>query len=63
MNLHLMNLHLMILLLSINVTHKDEPLIEAPQVVCPLSMDEYVSQYASWARKEIRNNNRRTHAR
>lgn len=30
------------------------PLYEYPQVVCPISIDEYLEWYKEWARPEIR---------
>lgn len=37
-----MNIHLMIILLGfVAPVHKDMPLIEAPQVVAPASIEEY----------------------
>ncbi len=50
-----MNTHVLLLLLSLHAPkHKDEYVIPAPQVVCPLTMDEYINHYQWWARKEIR---------
>lgn len=50
-----MNIHVMLVLLGLQVPKsKDLKLQEAPQVVCPLSLDEYVSVFRFWARKEVR---------
>jgi hypothetical protein len=50
-----MTITLMLLWLSIrNIEQKDIPLQVAPQVVAPLSMDEYLLGFKSWARNEVR---------
>ncbi len=41
-------------LMAPRLEHKDIPLQEAPQVVCPLSLDEYASIFRWWARKEVK---------
>lgn len=46
---------LMLLWLSASkIEQKDIPLQEAPQVTCPLSMDEYLERFQWWARKDVR---------
>jgi len=50
-----MNLHLMLMLLSFKEPKRSEPLgvLPAPQITCPLTLEEYSLSFRWWARKEV----------
>lgn len=50
-----MTTELMLLWMMVkHVEVKEIPLQEAPQVTCPLSMDEYLGLFQWWAREDVR---------
>ena len=50
-----MNVHLIVMLLGLHISKtKDLGPFPAPQVTCPLNLDEYSLQFRWWARKEVK---------